>query len=203
MAVMATSTRFEGGAGAWYSSYTRYPFFAERAAWVAAQTPASNKIGVAGCGWGFLVDELVVLEREAYGFDAASYATAKAGIAISTQIAQRIVTANTLTRTQMTSFRTNTAKMSGATLIPLVVTEDLLPCLTNAEVTTALAELRRIASKLCHIVTCARPASPGSTTVLAGDLTNRLGELNWKTHAGWKALVGSDLIMDAEAGAVL
>lgn len=201
MAVMATATRFEQGA--WYSDYTRYPFFAERAAWVSAQTPSPDKIGVAGCGWGFLVDELVSLEREAYGFDAASYATAKAGIAISPQIAQRVVTANALTRSQMTGFRTNTVKMSGSTPIPLVVTEDLLPCLTNAEVTTVLAELRRISAKLCHIVTCARPASPGSTTVLAGDLTNRLGELNWKAHADWKTLVGTDLVMDAETGAVL
>lgn len=201
MAVMATVTRFEQGA--WYSGYTRYPFFADRAAWVSAQTPSPNKIGVAGCGWGFLVDELVNLEREAYGFDAASYATAKAGIAVSPQIAQRVVTANALTRSQMTSFRTTTVKMTGATLIPLVVTEDMLPCLTNAEVTTALAELRRISSKLCHIVTCARPAEPGSTIILAGDLTSRLSELNWKTHASWKTLVGADLVMDSETGAVL
>jgi hypothetical protein len=200
MAVMASTARFEQGG--WYSSYGRYPFFAERAQWANGQTAAGNKIGVAGCGWGYLVDELRKLNRDAYGFDAASYATAK-WIGIRPTEPSRVVVASALTRTQMTSFRSTTVGMAGSALIPLIVTEDLLPALTDAEVTTALTELRRIATKLIHVCTCAAPTTPGGTVAAAADVASRSADFNWKTHAAWKALVGTELVMNAEGGAVL
>lgn len=204
MAVLATLARLEQGG--WYGGpdggYRRYPFFSERAAWVDGQTAAGNKIGVAGCAWGYLVDELRKRGREAYGFDAASYATLK-WAQIRPAETTRVVVADARTRTQMTSFRTTTAGMAGAALIPLVVTEDLLPCLTDAEVTTVLAELRRIAAKLVHICTCALPTTPGGLVNDSANVAARSADFNWKTHAEWKRLVGADLVMNAEGGAVL
>lgn len=217
MAVMASTARFEQGG--WYSSYGRYPFFAERAKWADGQTAAGNKIGVAGCGWGYLVDELRKLNRDAYGFDAASYATAK-WTGIRPTEPSRVVVASALTRTQMTSFRSTTVGMAGSALIPLIVTEDLLPALADAEVTTALTELRRIATKLIHVCTCAASQydmmtrqqratlsvadrTTAERTADATDVAVRSADFNWKTHAAWKALVGAELVMNAEGGVVL
>lgn len=200
MAQMATQTRFE--AGGWYTQYQRYPFFVERAAWLNGLV-ATGKVAVAGCGWGYLVHELRRLGRDAYGFDAATYAAAKyAGIDPSAP--SRVVVASVLNATQMTNFRRNTCGLAGSTKIPLLVTEDLLPALTDGEVTTALTQCRANATRVVHIVTCARPTVPGGATVDSADLANRSTDFVWRTHQGWKTRIGNaESVLNAEGGAVL
>lgn len=183
MALLADASRFEGG---WYSAYQRYPFFAERAAWIHAQVP-TGKLLVAGCGPGYLVDELVLLGRDAWGIDAAPYCASRF---IRTD---RIMQADSLVRSQLAAVRTF-AGLQGNARFAGLITDDLLPCLTDAEATIAIAESRRIATVVRHIITCSKVDDvPGS----------RAAEMNWKTQAAWKALTTPDLTYDTETGAVL
>lgn len=203
MAVLATQARFEGGA--WYSDYsTAGPVLAAaRVPWVLEQAPAAPaKIAIAGSGWGFLVKALRDAGRDASGFDASSYASLKY-VSLEAGQAGRNVTASVLNATQMTNYRRNTAGLSGSTKIPLMVSEDLLPCLTDAEVTTALTRMRDNATKVIHVVTCAAESGTDPLVVDLADLTHRSGDFNWKTHARWKQLVGVELVMNAEGGGVL
>ncbi len=183
MALLADASRFEGG---WYTTYQRYPFFAERAAWIHAQVPA-GKLLIAGCGPGYLVDELVKLGRDAWGIDAAPYCASRF------VLPARIMQADSLVRSQLAAVR-SFAGLQGNARFAALVTDDLLACFTDAEVTIAVNESRRIATVVLHIVTCSKANDvPGS----------RNPELNWKTHAQWAALAAPDLVYDAETGAVL
>ena len=186
MGRLASASDFEDN-GVMYTNYRRYQFFAERAAVIHEAFP-TGKILIAGCGWGFLVDELVKLGRDAFGFDASPYATARSVEVLGPTISSRVFSASVLVRAQMTSTKASIG-FSGAQKVPLLVTEDLLPVLTNAEITTALTECRRIATNLLHVVTPGDPADP-----------SKLAGLNWKPVATWKTTVAPDAVMNAEAG---
>ncbi len=183
MALLADASRFEGG---WYTAYQRYPFFAARAAWVSAQIP-TGKILVAGCGPGYLVDELVNLGRDAWGIDAASYCATRF------VLPARTMQADSLVRSQLAAVRTF-AGLQGNARFAGLVTDDLLPCFSDGEVTIAITESRRIATVVLHIVTCSKAGDPAGS---------RNPELNWKSHAQWAALATPDKVYDAETGAVL
>lgn len=224
MAVTATQARFEGGS--WYSDYSAAgPLLAAaRLPWYLAQAPAAPaKIAIAGAGWGHSVKALRDAGRDASGFDASSYASLKY-VSLEAGQAGRNVTASVLNATQMTNYRRNTAGLSGSTKISLMVSEDLLPCLdvptASTEITTALARMRDNATKVIHVVTCARsqfdamtPAAQAALTPAQrdtaqrttdpADLTARSADFNWKTASEWKRLVGTELVMNAETGAVL
>lgn len=111
--------------------------------------------------------------------------------------------ANVLNSTQMTNYRRNTVGMPGTKKIPLMVSEDLLPCLTDAEVATAIAQMRNNATEVIHVITCAVPSDTDPLEAKTGDLVSRSADFNWKTHAEWKRLVGTELVMNAEDGSVL
>lgn len=197
MGLLGNEFRFEQGG--WYSNYTRYQFFSERASWVASLS--SGPIGVAGCGWGFLVDELLNLACDAYGFDASEYCVSNT-VRVSGRVVPRIVKADALIDAQMGMF--HSLVMETKSPIPLMVTEDMLPMLNDSEVAVALKTMNSVSAQMCHVVTCARPATPGSDVILEGDVDNRDPEINWKTLAGWKAMVGAtNLVLDAETGSVI
>lgn len=185
----------------WWTDYpTAGPKLAgQRAPWVAGQ--AAGKVAVAGCGWGYLVRALTDSGRDAYGFDAELQAVTKAKT-LHPAISLKLVQASVLNATQMTNFRKTTMGIAGTTKGPLVVTDDLLAALTDAEVSTALTQLRANFTKVVHIVTCVEPASAGSVTVKAGDLANRSADFVWRTPARVRQLVGTDVVMDAEGRAV-
>ncbi len=213
MAVTATQVRFEGGAGAWYSDFsTAGPLLAaSRVPWYLAQAPAAPaKIAIAGSGWGHSIKALRDAGRDASGFDASSYASLKY-VTLEAGQAGRNATASVLNATQMTNYRRNTAGLSGSTKIPLMVSEDMLPCLTDAEVTTALTRMRDNATKVIHVVTCAVASDADPLVVRAGDLDARVSEMLWLTHQAWYARIHRDLaanaprelVLNAETGAVL
>jgi hypothetical protein len=184
MPLLADASRFEQGG--WYDDYRRYPFFAARAAWVHATVP-TGKLLIVGCGPGFLVDELVKLGRDAWGIDSSAYCMARA-----VQSA-RIMQADALVRSQLAAAR-SFAGLSGNQKFAGLVTEDLLPCLSDAEAGVAVTEARRVAPVALHIVTCSK----------AGDVPgSRVAELNWKTIDRWAAIVSPDRVMDTETGAVM
>ena len=191
MARLATQADFEpSNAGelstALYSQYrVDYPFFATRAN--AINVRFSNQtILVVGCGWGSTVDLLIETHgvADAWGCDASSYCLAKA----STQLSNpgRILQGDILNVASMDGVR-SAMGVPGNKKIDVIITEDVLPCLSDAEIAVALPILRDISGTMFHIITCSD-----------NDHT-RHPDLNWKTRAQWRALLPvSELIYDTE-----
>lgn len=205
---LASSADFEAGGlygGNGWPGYRRYPFFAQRAAVIHQRFP-SGKVLVVGCGWGYLVDELLNLGGDAWGVDASSYAINKGkalsgvnagttleGLAVGmrSDTGSRLVSADATNRQQLASAR-QTAGLSGSQRFEVVVTEDVLPVLSDAEVSVLVTEVRRLAVTVLHIVS---PGDPSDPSKLAG--------LNWKSTSQWKQLAAPDLVLDVESGAVV
>lgn len=74
-----------------------------------------------------------------------------------------------------------------------IITEDVLPTLSNAEVTTLVNALRQFAAttKIAHWVT------------IPYLLPSTFNGLNWKTLADWKTLVTPDLVVNRGTGEML
>ncbi len=203
MARLASQSDFEGGD--LYTNYRRYPFFAERAAVIHERFP-TGKILVVGCGWGYLVDELLKLGRDVWGIDASSYAINKgkslsgntsAGktqegleVGMRADTGARLLVADTTSRQSLAAIHKAT-DLTGNDKFAVAVTEDMLPCLTDAEVTSTISELRLVATSLLHCVTPANTDDPE-------DMARRHPDLNWKKVEVWKALVNPDLVYDEE-----
>lgn len=186
MGRLASSADFEGPSGLYWEpgteqGYRRYEFFARRADLILARHGAGGKVLVVGCGWGFLVDELLARGYDAWGLDGSAYAVAKAAEVLPAASAGRVLLADAMNRSQVAAVRA-AAGLSGNQRFKLVVTEDVLPVLTDAEVAIAVAECRRVASNVLHIVT---PLQPD---------TEQVAGLNWKTGAQWKTLAAPDAV---------
>lgn len=182
MALLGTAANWP----VWYSSYGAYPFLEQRAAWFDAEVP-TGKLLIAGCGWGYLVALLNQLGRDAWGVDASPYCFAN-------RVTDRVLQRSVLVRADLNAAKT-AAGIASSGRFAGCLTEDLLPCLTGPnEAANALGELRRASTRLLHVVTPGdgTPAPPGRTP-----------EMSWRTHVQWKQVVGADLVMSAEGGAVL
>jgi SAM-dependent methyltransferase len=90
---------------------------------------------VVGCGFGFLVQELIELGQQAWGIDASPYA-------IDNRVTDHAQQADILDPSTWTlgDFAT-------------VITEDLLPCLTDNETLTAARNCQLLAPIVVHLVT--------------------------------------------------
>lgn len=128
--MVATPERFNGQ---WYTQYRHHDGFAKRAA-LLANFP--GPILVVGAAFGYLVDELLPY-HEAYGVDASEWAVEQAG--------ERVIVANILTDV------TRIQKHFGA--FGTVVTEDLLPSLTDDEAITAATNCAQLGDIVLHLVT--------------------------------------------------
>jgi SAM-dependent methyltransferase len=176
------------GTGSLYDDYRRYPFFGWRADFIAARWPISvGKVVVFGCGYGYLVDELVQRGYDAWGVEAADYARNKAAEVLPFASANRVVLANIANRQALAAVRT-AAGLTGQARFGLGISEDVLPvCTDEAEAVLAINECRRIVSttagRFLHIITC----SNGNLE----DLNNRLPGLLWRSPAQWRAIVNS------------
>lgn len=190
MARLATPEDFEQGG--LYTSYYRYPFFAQRAEEVRRRFPAGIKILVAACGWGYLVEDLLGLGFDAWGCDAAQYAIDKSREVLTAQASERILKADITVQGDIDVVRA-AANLSGKQKFSLCITEDVYPCMSDEEVTASLTVLRSAASALFHIATCGQPND-----------RHRDSSLNWKSPSEWKALIGNnEPVMNADGGAVL
>ena len=188
---LASASDFESGALYGPPGYRRYPFFAERADLILNLYGAGGKVLVVGCGWGFLVDELLTRGYDAWGLDGSSYAIAKAAEVLPAASAQRVLLADTTNRQQVVAVRA-AAGVVGNQRFKLIVTEDVLPVLSDAEVAVAVAECRRVATNVLHIVT---PGDPTDPSKLAG--------LNWKSIETWASLVAPDTLLNAEGNRIV
>lgn len=196
MARLASPADFE--AGVLYTDYRRYPFFAVRADRIVERFPTANRILVAGCGWGFLVDELIRRGKtNTWGADAAQYCkdraqelviTARrdnpAEMEFSFEVSTRILVIDCSNRDSLASARTAMG-LTGSTRLDLIVTEDCLSvCNSEAECQTWLREARRITNAMCHILTPGNTGDPN-------DMAVRYPGLLWRTIPEWQAIVGS------------
>jgi hypothetical protein len=147
--------------------------------------PNNQKLAIWGCGWGSLVNVAVGAGYDAYGFDASAYAISR-GKAVLPAIAGRLFQRDALISADVTASRGD-AGIRGGARFALLVTEDLLTCMSDAEVNTTLPLLRGVCSaNLLHLVS------------LLDTTTTQDGRINWKTAAQWKALLSPpDQVADA------
>lgn len=191
MPVWATAADFEqGGTGALYDPpYSRFPFFQTRLDGLKQRfAPSGQKLLVVGCGFGYLVDDAVTAGYDAWGVDNA-YAIGKAK-ALLPAIASRLIVADALTASTLDSAAKTAGLKGGTPKWPLLVTEDVLPCMSDAEVQTALTNLRaRCSTNLLHFVTCG-DGGPECDP-----------RLTWKSIDGWRTvLCPPDVVGDCETG---
>lgn len=191
--LIASDALFNGG---WYGrandGYQHYPFL-DRNADAFRGALGNTDLLIAGCAFGYTVQYLTDLPAytaSAYGFDASAWAISQAQAEVPA-VAARLMVADALSASDMDAARLMVVG-HGARKVPLVVTEDMLPCLTDAEIPAALANLRAISNTLAHIVTLDGPGADHATG------------LNWKSAAEWRALIGSsEWILNAVTGEVL
>lgn len=156
--------------------------------------PSGQKTAIWGCGFGALVSLAVAAGYDAHGYDASQYALDR-GAALYPAIASRLHLRSALVSGDMTPSRRD-AGLQGAQRFALLVTEDLLECMSDAEIATCLPLLRGICSaNLGHIVT---PLDPWGYDQGLSD-----PRVNWKTVAQWKALLTPpDLVLGPAGEAV-
>jgi len=176
--------------GGLYTSYTRYPFFKERATNLKGRI-TTGKVLIVGCGWGYLVDELVKLGIDAWGIEISQYAVDKAQTVIPDN-AYRIIKGDASIVADMDRVKTASGLNKNQKFY-LVVSEDMFTVCLDDEVTLTLNQMHRIGSHYLHIMTCIHPEIPG-------DIESRFASINWKTQSQWKTLLGSDPCWDTEQG---
>jgi len=179
--------------GGWYwnpdagTGYRRYPFFADRVAQLKQRfAPNGQALLVAGCGYGYLVDEARTAGYNAWGVDASAWALGQSPVAAFVRQADVLVASQLDAAANAAGLHGNPPRWD------LLLTEDLLTCMSDAEISTALGLLRaRCRANLAHLVTVADPAMTQDA------------RLNWKTAAQWKAILSPpDVVLDENGQAL-
>lgn len=188
MARLLTAEECDGRApNAMYGFYRRYPFFTRRASLIAQRYPAASRLLVVGCGPGYLVDELIKAGKaQTWGVDASPFAVGRAATALGATVGARVRQADATDAAALLAAK-QAMGLGRNQRFDLAITEDVLPCLTTQEQTALLAAVRGQANALFHVVTPGDPADPA-----------KLPGLDWRSTAAWKALVGTDPVLDAE-----
>lgn len=166
----------------------------------------NQKILIAGCGFGGLVDELMDNWgfTDVWGFDASPFAV---GRNTYPERSSRILQFDGLRSQDMTPLR-RAAGLPGNQRFRLVIIEDVLPCMASmAEVQTFLTNMRSIAQTVAHIITMWEPDSwgfqengepntfrdlvDGSIKHVNGGRVISMPGFLWLTAAEWLALIGT------------
>lgn len=180
----ASALYYEPGNADGITGYRQYPDFQVKIDALKARfAPSNQKTAIWGCGFGYLVSLAVAAGYDAFGFDASSYAITR-GKALIPSIASRLFVRDALVSASVTAAKAD-AGITGNRRFALLITEDMLTCMSDAEITTSVGLLRAICSaNLGHIVT---PLMPGVT---------QDPRINWKTYDQWKAiLTPPDLVL--------
>jgi len=134
---------------------------------------SNRSVLVVGSGFGFMVEELLARGVNAWGLDVSEYAISQTPAAI----VGRNLLGDARLRSALNAAR-SAAGLKGNARFDLILTEDVLPCMSSDAEALALAvELRRHAIRVGHRV---------STFPSLADV----GYL-WHTLAEWRALLGS------------
>ena len=138
---------------------------------------ANRKVLILGCAYGYTVEYLVGLGANAFGMDISAYAISQAP----SSIAGRVLVGDARLRADLNAAR-SLAAIQGNARFDLIVSEDLLPCYTDAQAIAAAIEWRtRHGQRVAHRIT----------------IGNYQGGYNLKTLAQWRTLLGTaDWIFD-------
>lgn len=188
MSLLASAADFEQG-GLYEPPYSRFPFFQTRLDELKQRfAPTGQKLLIVGCGYGYLVDDAVTAGYDAWGVDASAYAINK-GKTLLPAIANRLIVADALVGAQLDAAAT-TAGLKRNVKWPLLVTEDVLTVMSDAEVQTCLTNTRaRCSTNLLHFVIPGDPQTEPSCDP----------RINWKTIDAWRAvLCPPDVVGDCE-----
>lgn len=179
----------DGTPGVLYSmGYQDFPFFQQRINELIGRfAPSNQTLLIAGCGFGYLVNFAVQAGYNAFGIDASSWAINE-GKTLLPSIASRLAVADITVASQIDSASKTFGLKGGTPKYALLVTEDVLPCLSDTEIQTALTNLRaRCSANLLHWVTPGNPGDPGLDSRLNW---KPLGETVTPAPAGsWRALL--------------
>jgi hypothetical protein len=186
----ATALYYNPSDGSGYP--TGSPMFADRVAALKQRVaPTGQKLAIWGCGFGSLVAQAVSAGYDAYGYDASAYAVAR-GQQLLPQIAARLFQRDALVSADVTASARDAGITGGNPRFALLVTEDVLTCMSDAEAQTTLPLLRaRCTTNLLHMIT---PLDPTTT---------QDPRLNWKTAASWKAILSPPDQVTDQFGTVL
>lgn len=162
------------GVEMWGTSFT-FPGFVSgfrTRAQAKGTDPVGRRVGVLGCAYGYSVLEMRALGINAYGIDVSAFAISQAPVAVAPFLMQGDATV----RNVLNSFRTF-AGLTGNAKFDILLSEDLLPCLSDSEVTAASGEWRsRHGTRIAHRVSTHQVLNPVH---------------NWHTLVEWRALIGS------------
>lgn len=126
--LIATESDFYGG---YYTHYRHHEGYRKRAELFKG---FPEPVLVVGCGFGFLVAELLKLGKRADGIDASPYA-------VSRRVTEHVCIASVLD------------DMAPLGKFSTVITEDVLPCLTDKEAERAANNCALVAPIVIHLVT--------------------------------------------------
>jgi len=171
------------------TDYRRYPFLVERAKLLGSKFNAikNRLIVIAGCGFGYTVDELSSLGfTNVWGFDASKYAVEEASVReLSTDTASRIILADATRKDDMDNIVSELGRPY------LVLDEDLLSCAdTVEEAKLMLDNLRSMLhqrGQVVHVLTMRAgtvPHLPKGTEQMSGFL--------WLPPEEWREIIGPD-----------
>jgi 2-polyprenyl-3-methyl-5-hydroxy-6-metoxy-1,4-benzoquinol methylase len=120
-----------------YSYYRHHKGYAKRAKLFEC---FPDPILVVGCGFGFLLVEFEKLGKEAWGIDASEWA-------IENRVTERVWSASILDDVDIALLQSQLGAFG------LVITEDLLPHLTDEEAKIAARNCSKLSSLVIHMVT--------------------------------------------------
>jgi hypothetical protein len=152
---LATEQRFNG---TWYTKYRHHKGFAKRAQLLISYP---EPILIIGCGFGYLIVELELLGKVAKGLEASDWA-------VQNRVRNSVKLGSAL----------DVTKISLQAPFASIVTEDLLPCLTDAEVLTLATNCASFTIPVLHLVTEQGAAS----------------ELNYRPRGEWAELTGQQIM---------
>ena len=174
---LACREDFEEEGGLYWPPFQDYPHFAERAEYLS-QHYRPGSVLIVGAAYGFTVKHCRDNGVEAWGMDASAWALEQAQVhcpeAVPYLIHGDVTKAQDVRRA---------AQQAGVQRFTVAVTEDLMPMLAEDEITTACAQLRRIAREVLHWVTPKPSHTPHPSLVSV------------KTGDEWQQRLAPDLTM--------
>jgi hypothetical protein len=185
-----------GRTDAMYDNYQDSPVFSRRAEWINQRYPAIGKVCIVGCGpYAYLVKQLVSIGVNAFGFDSCNKTPFGQTIVLDPLIAtgRVILDADVTNNSDVQRIKGNSyARITGQQKFGLIVTEDVLGCLTTSEQGFVVGYLGTQGTNILHIITCIHPEFLGDPPI--SDRVNLNGEQDggWKTQAEWRTLLNAN-----------